>query len=70
MIVLCFCFVCLRLVYPMLPVSLDCSFLIRCSPTFIVPHWLNGSTYHIRLILYQAHQPPTLNDESVSKLVF
>jgi hypothetical protein len=27
-IVLCFCFVFLRLVYPMLPVSLDCSFLI------------------------------------------
>jgi hypothetical protein len=23
-----FCFVCLRLVYPMLPVSLDCPFLI------------------------------------------
>jgi hypothetical protein len=27
-IVLCFCFVCLRLVCPMLPVSLDCPFLI------------------------------------------
>jgi len=27
-IVLCFCFVCLRHVYPMLPVSLDCQFLI------------------------------------------
>ena len=27
-IVLCFCFVFLRLVYPMLPVSLDCPFLI------------------------------------------
>jgi hypothetical protein len=27
-IVLCFCFVCLRLVYPMLPVSLDVTFLI------------------------------------------
>jgi hypothetical protein len=25
-IVLCFCFLCLRLVYPMLPVSLDCPF--------------------------------------------
>ena len=25
---LCFCFVCLRLVYPMLPVSLDCQILI------------------------------------------
>ena len=25
-IVLCFCFACLRLVYPMLPVSLDCPF--------------------------------------------
>ena len=30
-IVLCFCFVCLRLVYPMLPVSLDCPFLIAPS---------------------------------------
>jgi hypothetical protein len=29
-IVQCFCFVCLRLVYPILPVSLDC-------PVFIVP---------------------------------
>ena len=27
-IVLCFFFVCLRLVYPMLPISLDCPFLI------------------------------------------
>jgi hypothetical protein len=30
-IVLCFCFVFLRLVCPMLPVSLDCSFLIAPS---------------------------------------
>jgi hypothetical protein len=30
-IVLCFCFVRLRLVYPMLPVSLDCPFLIASS---------------------------------------
>jgi len=29
--VLCFCFVFLRLVYPMLPVSLDCLFLIAPS---------------------------------------
>ena len=29
--VLCFCFVCLRLVCPMLPVSLDCPFLIASS---------------------------------------
>ena len=30
-IVLCFCFICLRLVYLMLPVSLDCPFLIVLS---------------------------------------
>ena len=30
-IVLCFCFVLLRLVYPMLSVSLDCPFLIAPS---------------------------------------
>ena len=30
-IALCFCFACLRLVYPMLPVSLDCPFLIDPS---------------------------------------
>ena len=30
-IVLCFCFVFLRLVYPMLPVSLDCPFFIASS---------------------------------------
>jgi hypothetical protein len=30
-IVLCVCFVCLRLVYPVLPVSLDCRFLIAPS---------------------------------------
>jgi len=29
--VLCFCFVILLLVYPMLPVSLDCPFLIASS---------------------------------------
>ena len=29
--VVCFCFVCLRLVYPMLPVSLDCPFVIAPS---------------------------------------
>jgi len=34
--VLCFCFVFLRLVYPMLPVSLDCSFLIATSVFFNV----------------------------------
>ena len=28
---LCFCFVCLRLVDPMLPVSLDCPFMIAPS---------------------------------------
>jgi hypothetical protein len=31
MYVLCFCFVCLRLVYPMLPVSLECLFCIISS---------------------------------------
>jgi len=38
-IVLCFCFVCLRLVSPMLSVSLDCQYLIalRYSLTFIYP---------------------------------
>ena len=30
-VVLCFCFVFLRLVYPLLPVSLDCPFLIAPS---------------------------------------
>ena len=30
-IVLCFCFLCLRLVYPILSVSLDCPFLIAPS---------------------------------------
>ena len=30
-IVLCFCFVCFRLVYPVLPASLDCPFLIAPS---------------------------------------
>ena len=29
--IVCFCFVFLRLVYPMLPVSLDCPFLIAPS---------------------------------------
>jgi hypothetical protein len=33
--VLCFCFVCIRLVRPVLPVSLDCSFLI--APSSCVP---------------------------------
>jgi hypothetical protein len=35
-IVLCFCFVSLRLVYHMLPVSLECSFLIASSVFSIV----------------------------------
>ena len=35
-IMLCFCFVSLRLVYPMLPVSLDCPFLI--TPSSCVPY--------------------------------
>ena len=34
--VLCFCFVCLRLVYPMLPFSLDYPFLIAPSVFSIV----------------------------------
>ena len=50
-IVLCFCFVFLRLVYPMLPVSLDCHFLIALySLTFVyikktrkkIPHCRNS----------------------------
>ena len=39
-IVLCFCFVCFRLVYPMLPVSLDCPLLIVFSVFSNV--YLNG----------------------------
>ena len=38
-----FCFVRLRLVYPMLPVSLDCPFLIAtsvlCNVIIMVPVW-------------------------------
>jgi hypothetical protein len=35
-IVLCFCFVFLRLVHPMLPVSLDCAVFLFCfSPSFL-----------------------------------
>jgi len=34
-VVLCFCFVCLRLVHHMLPIFLDCPFLIADSLTFI-----------------------------------
>jgi amino acid permease len=35
-IVLCFCFVSLRLFYPMLPVSLDCVVFLLCfSPSFL-----------------------------------
>jgi hypothetical protein len=37
--VLCFCFVCLRLAYPMLPVSLNCP--------FVLPLW-----YSLTFILY------------------
>ena len=38
-IMLCFCFVCLRLVFPMLPVSLEC------------PHFLSPLRYSVRFIL-------------------
>ena len=40
-ILLCFCFVCLRLVYPMLPVSVDCLILI-------VPSILSDVYYEYR----------------------
>ena len=48
-IVLCFCFVFLRLVYPMLPVSLDYLFWLplRCSLTFTVTVWCNKGTLYI-----------------------
>jgi len=39
--ILCFCFVCLRLVYPMLPVSLDCLFLI--APSLFLKIYLFGA---------------------------
>jgi len=42
--VLCFCFVCLRLVYPMLPVSLDCPFLI--APSVFSYVYFNKSKIH------------------------
>ena len=41
--VLCFCFLCLRLVYRMLPVSLDCSFLLPLQ-------------YSLAFIYYQYHK--------------
>jgi hypothetical protein len=40
-VVECFCFVCLRLVYSMLPVSLHCSFLIATSVFCNVYYILN-----------------------------
>ena len=51
-IVLCFCIVFLRLVYPMLPVSLDCPFLIAPSVFsnvyFLIFHYLTFSyTEHV-----------------------
>jgi len=47
LIVLCFCFVFLRFVYPMLPVSLDCQFFIASSVL---------SKVYLPLILYFIHK--------------
>ena len=47
LIVLCFCFVFLRFVYTMLPVSLDCQFLIASSVL---------SKVYLPLILYFIHK--------------
>ena len=44
-VVLCFFFVCLRLVYPVLPVSLSCQFLIAPSVFSNVFHRLLNFTF-------------------------
>jgi hypothetical protein len=46
---MCFCFVCLCLVYPMLPVSLDSPFLIAPSEfsNVYVPQWFTILSYNI-----------------------
>jgi len=46
-IVLCFCFVCLRLVYPMLPVSLDCVVFLFCLSSSCVPYVASFSSFFI-----------------------
>ena len=52
---LCFCFVCLRLVYPMLPASLGCTFWIalRYSITFL---YLCGCTTVLLLFVWMYHR--------------
>jgi hypothetical protein len=57
--VLCFCFVLLRLVYPMLPVSLDCHFLIAPSvfsnvylSVSLDCHFLNASSVFSNVYLF------------------
>jgi len=51
-IALCFCFVCLRLVYPMLPVSLDCPFLVASS-VFSNVYFINIIIYYTAIITIQ-----------------
>jgi hypothetical protein len=50
-IVVCFCFVFLRLVYPMLPVSLDCSFFIAPFVFYNV-YLLQKRVVHTKLDIY------------------
>jgi hypothetical protein len=57
-IVLCCYFICLRVVYPMLPVSLDCSFLIAPS-VFSNVYLLRTAFTNPLLVLYKI---PTLDE--------
>jgi hypothetical protein len=47
-----FCFACLRLVYPMLPVSLDCPFLLPFPYSLMFIYSTNNFTYFVPVFKY------------------
>ena len=51
-IVLCFCFGCLCLVYPVLPISLDCSFLIAPS-VYLYHNIIHHNTLQVQTVIDQ-----------------
>jgi hypothetical protein len=68
-IVLCFCFVVLRIVYPMLPVSLNCPFLIAPSVfSYFNFHIFNELTDKLAILsrfLETMTHSPKLHEDSI-----
>ena len=65
-IMMCFCFACFRLVYPVLPVSLDCSFLIAHS-VFSNVYLSTYCCFIIGTMIFSSYKLISINKNTTNK---